>query len=302
VTLVKEFQKDGVTACCKVLDLAKSTFYLNCNKPSKEDNFKDKYRHIKKIVQKIIESNPAYGYRRIIAELRDTYSIIINHKPLKRLLRLWGLCLKRHVKAPKQSGILGILKFLGVKANLVKALDKVLPFGLIYTDMTEINYAHGKLYLIIYLDHITKKVLGYALGDHPDTGLVLRAYRLAKATLRRELKRISLKLNEIIVHQDQGSIYTGYTYVEELLDDDRTLSYSRPATPTDNPEMESFNGRFKTENRQIFLEAETAGELENLVKKQIEYYNQKRRHSSLHNISPDNYIKKLTTNFTGILS
>jgi putative transposase len=292
--LIKQFKTDGITVCCKVLGVAKSTFYASRNLPSKDERFETKYLHIKKIVRLIIEENPAYGYRRILSELRDTHKIIINHKPLERLLKLWGLSLKRYIKAPEKSGILKILRFLGVKANLVKLLGSVLPFCLIYTDMTEINYAQGKLYLIVYLDHTTKKIMGYALGKHPNTELALRAYAMAKETLKRELKRLKLLPKEIIVHQDQGSIYTSYTYVQKLLEDNLTLSYSRPATPTDNPEMESWNGRFKTENRQIFNEAQTEEELRHIVIKQIVYYNQKRRHSSLQNISPDNYIKKLT--------
>lgn len=270
--------------------------------PSKVERFETKYLHIKKIVREIIQENPAYGYRRILSELRDAYGVVINHKPLERLLRLWGLSLKRYIKAPEKSGILKILRFLGVRANLVKLLGNVLPFCLLYTDMTEINYAHGKLYLIVYLDHTTKKIMGYALGNHPDTGLVLRAYAMAKEVLKRDLKRFKLLPKEIIVHQDQGSTYTSYAYVQKLLEDGRTLSYSRPATPTDNPEMESWNGRFKTENRQIFNEAQTEEELKSLVIKQIIYYNQKRRHSSLQNISPDNYIKKLTNTITTIPS
>jgi putative transposase len=303
VTLVKEFQKDGVTACCKVLSLAKSTFYANINTKSIEDRFEAKYQHIKQTIKTIIEQNPAYGYRRIVSELKDQYGIILNHKPLKKLLNIWGLSLKRSVKRPNKSGIVEILNFLKDRANLLRNIKKtILPFGLVYTDMTEIVYAKGKLYLAAYLDHKTKKVLGYALSCHADTDLAMKAYNMAKITLKKERKKLKAKLAEIIFHQDQGSTYTSYAYVDQLLKDSFTLSYSRKATPTDNPEMESFWGRFKTENKQIFREAQTDKELEALVEQQIIYYNQKRRHSSLQNISPDNYIKNLLTNTTDILS
>jgi len=303
VATVKKFQEDGITICCKVLNLVKSTFYANTNTKSPEDRFEAKYRHLKQTVKEIIENNPAYGYRRIVTELKDQYGIILNHKPLKKLLTIWGLSLRRNIKKPEKSGIIEILNFLKDKTNLLRNIKKtILPFGLIYTDMTEITYAKGKLYLAVYLDHNTKKVLSYALSRHADTDLAIRAFNAAKITLKTEIKKLKAKLAEIILHQDQGSAYTSYTYVDQLLKDNFTLSYSRKATPTDNPEMESFWGRFKTENKQIFHEAQTDKELEELVKQQIIYYNKKRRHSSLQNISPDNYIKNLLINSTGIPS
>ena len=303
MTIVKKFQHDGVVACCRALDLAKSTFYANINAKHPEDKFESKYLHLKQTIEEIIDSNPAYGYRRIVTELKDNYGVILNHKPLRKLLLIWGLSLKRSIKKPEQSGITKILDFLKDKANLILNIKKTIPpFRLVYTDMTEITYARGKLYLAVYLDHKTKKVLGHALSHHADTDLTMRAYNLAKSTLETELKKLKAKLEKIIIHQDQGSVYTGYAYVEQLLKDNFTLSYSRVATPTDNPEMESFWGRFKTENKQLFHEAQTERELTELVKQQLNYYNQKRRHSSLHNISPNNYIHNLLTTSTASLS
>ena len=285
-----------------MLELPRSTYYANRDTLRGVDGFLAKYQHLKSTVQDIIEANPAYGYRRIITELKTDHHIIINHKPLQILLKLWGLSLNRSVSNSQKSGILNILEFLGVRANLLKALGDITPFSLIYSDMTEINYAHGKLYLQIYLDHITKKVLGYAIGKSPNTELVLKAFKIANQSLKLEFGKLTQKPKEIIFHQDQGSINTSYAYVKALLDENYTLSYSRPATPTDNPEMESWNGRFKTENKQLFMNAETPEELEQLVYEQILYYNQKRRHSSLQNISPNNFINLLTAKAPSLLS
>lgn len=302
MTIIKELAGEGISLGCQLIGLARSTYYVKVNQPKSEDRFLAKYQHLKNLIKKIINNNPAYGFRRIQSELKDKHKIILNHKPLQRLLKLWGLSLRRNIKTPDKSGIQEILDYLGVKANLLKTIGNILPFSLIYTDMTEIIYAQGKLYLIAYLDHTTKKIVGFALSNHPDTNLALKAYLMAKLTIKRELKRLGLKPKEIVIHQDQGSIYTSYLYVDQLLKDAFTLSYSRKGTPTDNPEMESFNGRFKTENNQIFIEAQTEREAIKLVKEQINYYNQKRRHSCLDNTSPNNFIKNLLTNPTTILA
>ena len=60
-----------------------------------------------------------------------------------------------------------------------------------------------------------------------------------------------------------------------------------------NPEMEGFNSRFKTENRSLFLDAQTPDELEAFVAERMAYYNRDRRHSSIGYRAPASYIATL---------
>jgi putative transposase len=57
-----------------------------------------------------------------------------------------------------------------------------------------------------------------------------------------------------------------------------------------NPSMESFNSRFKRENTSLFHEAMNIWELGRLIAQQIEYHNSRRRHSTLRNTAPIDYI------------
>jgi transposase InsO family protein len=61
----------------------------------------------------------------------------------------------------------------------------------------------------------------------------------------------------------------------------------------DNPEMESFNGRFKEENRSLLLEAQTLDELMEVVDQRMDYHNVERRHSSIGYLSPVAYIERV---------
>ncbi len=45
--------------------------------------------------------------------------------------------------------------------------------------------------------------------------------------------------------------------------------------------MESFFGRFKTENESLFCEARNIWELRRIVEQQVEYHNCRRSHSTL---------------------
>ena len=67
------------------------------------------------------------------------------------------------------------------------------------------------------------------------------------------------------------------------------LDFSRPGKPTDNPFIESFNGSFRDEflNVNWFLSLEDAQEKFDIWR---EDYNSFRPHSSLGDISPNEYI------------
>lgn len=290
--MAKQFSKQfAVGLCCLCLDLAKSTYYSH---QDKESSFEAKYLHLKNKIKQIIIDNSAYGYRRIADELKEEHKIIINHKALRKLLKLWNFNILRTARKPKRSGIDQILTDIGPLANLIKKLtpDMIKPFRLIYTDITEIACKAGKLYLMPFLDHKTKKVIGYEVSVNSDLNFLLRAFNKAIFFLKNK----KITFSEIIIHQDQGSIFKAYNYVGELIKRGITLSYSRKGRPADNPEMESFFGRLKTEKNKIFVEASSLQELEQLIHEAIRYYNAKRRHSSLGNKSPDNFIELINLN------
>jgi transposase InsO family protein len=58
----------------------------------------------------------------------------------------------------------------------------------------------------------------------------------------------------------------------------------------DNPEMESFRGRFKTEGHSLFLGARSLAELITVVDERMRYYNTERRHSSIGYVPPLNSV------------
>ncbi|MBI4734038.1 MAG: IS3 family transposase [Rubrobacteridae bacterium] len=273
----------GLNRCLSVLGVAKSTYYYQLNK----DEPLSKYEYLKKTIIKIIEKNPAYGYRRIRVELLSI-GIALNHKPLQKLLKAWGLTLNRKIKHKKKSGIAQILGDLKERVNLVLNIGAPSLFGVVFSDITEIRYCCGKVYLAASLEAASRRIVGYDVSKSPDTDLVIKVCRQAKAYL----KKMGADLFNVIFHQDQGSVYTSYGYVGELVRDGSKVSYSRAGTPSDNPEMESFFGRLKDEWADVFAAAQSESEVVDLIDKAISYYNKKRRHSALDYLAPDDFIKR----------
>jgi len=283
--VAKYSNKYGLNKCLKIIQLNKHTYYDNCNK--KICSLREKYSEIEKAIREIIRENPWYGYRRILKELRKRKKNI-NHKALKKLLKESGLGLLRKIRHKRKSGIEKILDKLGDRVNLVKRLTEIKLFQVFFTDFTEIiyDYGHRKIWLIVYLENISKKVLGYNIGNET-TVVALKAYRKAV----KFLKSMRVKLEKVILHQDQGTQFKSYEYIKQVVRDGITVSFSRKGHPEDNPEMESFYGRFKDEWKDEIYEATTLAEVKEIIRKGIRYYNTKRIHSVLGQYSPDEFIR-----------
>jgi len=178
----------------------------------------------------------------------------------------------------------------GKRANLVAQMKQIGLFQVAYTDFTELVYANGakKAYLMPIIAHRCKVAYGWAVGERADTSLALAAWNMAKRTF----SEYDIPCHRMIMHHDQDSVYTGFAWTHQvLLVDGLRLSYALNGYK-DNPEMESFNGRFKTENGSLFLEATCLPELQAIVQRQMDYYNQVRRHSSLGYLSPLRYMRQ----------
>lgn len=278
----------GLASALAAVALPKSSWYYH---RGHKVVYEEKYAHLRPILGEIARKHPSYGIPRIVVELREIYAQVINHKVVQRLLPLWDLSLLRNVRRPKPSSIQKAIRVAGKRANLVAQPDQIGLFMVIYTDFTELVYADGarKAYLMPIISHACKMAFGWAVGRNANTTLALKAWHEAKVTFR----RLSISFEGMIVHHDQDSVYTGYGWNSQLLLEDKArLSYALNGAK-DNPEMESFNGRFKTENRSLFLDAQSVDELRNIVAQRMDYYNTERRHSSLDYVAPLLYIQQM---------
>jgi len=79
---------------------------------------------LKELIIKIIKKDPSYGYRRIKKALEERYNVVVNHKLLLKLLRIWGLLLKRKIRKPKRYWIHTVLDFLQLRANILWQMIK----------------------------------------------------------------------------------------------------------------------------------------------------------------------------------
>jgi putative transposase len=276
VALVEEHSDTyGLNRCLKVLNLSKGTWhYQQHSKPQR----RTKDEVLKERIVKVIEKHPAYGYRRIGRELAERDAQRVNHKRLRRVLKSYELGLRRCLPRSQPSAVQQLVATADRSADLVKSrsFEVLQAFS---TDFKELLYDGGgkKVHLMVLLDLESRWAGGWAVGDRRNRSVALEALD----DLRTNMASLGQRLSGVVIHHDKDSVYTSYRWLEELLLKDRArVSYAQRGA-RDNPWIESFWGRFATENGELILEAETEEEVKEIVAKQLEYYNRKRRHSAL---------------------
>lgn len=279
---------EPLSICLRALEVPSSSYYYALSHPLKELSEQKKYQGLRKKVEKIISKNPGYGYRRIKDALKRK-GIIINAKPLKKLLKLWNLKRVQRIKIPKLSPLASWIKELGAKVNLAALIPATQPFQIILTDFTKVILEDKFFWLILFYDKLSKRIIGWNISRYRDSKNALKAYKMA----RRYLRRKKINLSSVIVHQDQDSVFTGYEYVGTLLNDGITLSYTENGF-RDNPYMETCIGHFKDEYNGLLQEAKNFQDLKLIVKKCVKNWNYERIHSTLKGRSPEEFIHSLT--------
>ena len=266
----------GLNQSLKALKLSKGTYYYR--RHTKRERL-GRDVALKERIVSIIEENPSYGYRRICAEIADSSAGRVNHKRVRRVLGDYELGLRRCLPKSKPSPVAKLVKEAGPLTDLVKGHS----FGALEafsTDFTELVYDGGtkKAWLMVMVDIASKWAGGWSVGATRNRSMALEALD----SLREGMFLLGEpSLSEVIVHHDKDSVYTSYRWLERLLSEERArISYAQRGA-RDNPWIESFWGRFETENGELILEAETLEEVRAIVGDQLEYYNCRRRHSTL---------------------
>ena len=145
-------------------------------------------------------------------------------------------------------------------------------------DITYIWTEERWLYLATVMDLYSRKIIGYAMGDHINAALACKAFKMA--ILRRP------QAKELIYHSDRGSVYGSLEFRELLIQNNITPSMSRRGNCYDNAVAESF---FHTLKVELIFQNEYKLKISAIfsISEWIEnFYNTERTHSTLGYCSP----------------
>ena len=133
------------------------------------------------------------------------------------------------------------------------------------------------------LDMGSRRIVGFAVGEHHDADLAEAALQMAVAVRGGKAAIIG-----VIMHTDQGSEYTAGTFQTACGRCDITQSMGRVGSALDNAVIESWHSTLEFELRQLEHFA-TKAQARRRLATWIEEYNHERRHSSLAMRSPIDY-------------
>ena len=159
--------------------------------------------------------------------------------------------------------------------------EQLKAVGIIFSDIFEFKLADGtRIRGCFALKKETRQILSLIFDYGMRADLVVTT-----------IKRIDFVDPESIWHSDQGKQYGAEITIAALLEKGFIASMSRAGTPTDNPYAERFVGIFKhavVRKRKYH----TLGEFLDSAKQWTNFYNNRRPHESLGQLSPNDFAKK----------
>jgi putative transposase len=148
-------------------------------------------------------------------------------------------------------------------------------------DITYVPTREGWLYLAVVEDLFSRMIVGWSMADHMESRLVVDALGMAIARRR--------PLANLIAHSDRGSQYASEHYQRILAGAGLQCSMSEVGQCWDNAPVESSFGSLK---RELAPDDEfaTRDQAQAAIFEYLEvFYNRVRRHSSLGNLSPEEF-------------
>ena len=281
--LVHELAVDGtsVAVACRVLGVSESGYYEWRDRPLSARAVADASLSTQ-IVEIHAMSRGTYGVPRVHAELRLGRGVRCGRKRVARLMklaRLQGIYRRRGEHRRPAPAVHDDL----VRRRFVADA----PDRLWLTDITEHPTREGKVYCAAVLDVYSRRIVGWSIADHLRAELVVDAIEMARWRRRPQP-------GQTIVHSDRGSQYTAWAFGQRLRSAGLLGSMGRVASALDNSMMESFFGTLQLEllDRQSWT---TRAELARAIFEWIEgWYNPRRRHTSIGDLSPVDYERRPT--------
>jgi putative transposase len=255
--LVSNASKLSLRSRCALLSLSRSSLYY--------EPVIDKDTVLECLILDIWLERNNKGWRSIQADLREYHNLVINHKPIRRLM--------------KKLGIYGILPHKNTsKAH--KAHYKY-PYGLKNlsisqanmawcSDITYIKLPQGYVYLIAIVDIYSRSILDYEISNTLEAEFCIRC-------LERCIKKYGAPA---IFNTDQGVQYTSEAWVKMLQNNSIMISMDGKGRWADNIWIERIWRTVKYECIYMYG-IESLAELKLQLNVYIDYYNTKRLHSSL---------------------
>ncbi len=266
---------------CKALEVSHSGYYRWRLEAPK--SLAKRQERVDAIAEVYDESHGTYGSPRVAAALRNK-GIQYNHKSVERLMQEEGMYSKQ---SKKFKATTNSKHNLPVAQNILdRKFQQTGPNQAWVSDITYVWTEEGWLYLAVFIDLWSRKVVGWSMSERMQSQLVLDAFMMGYT-------RRNVDPSRLLVHSDRGSQYASHLFSKFLAEKSCKQSMSRKGNCWDNAVSESFFGTIKKEMiyHQKFDTRESARKA---IFDYIEvFYNRNRIHSALNYLTPSAFELQL---------
>ena len=266
-----------IRVLCKVFGVSKSAYYDYAN--GKSGHISDAKSDLREAVLAIFTQHKRrYGSRRIMLELRaQGFEVGRDQvRSLMRQLSLQAIQPRSFVPRTTRSDPARARSpnLLLDRKPLCRGLREV-----IVGDITYWPAARDWLYLSVWMDLFSRRILGWTIAEHMQAELITQAF--AKVLHHGRLDPGT------IIHSDGGGQYKSGRFRELLRKHQLKQSMTRVDNHYDNAFIESLFSRIKAELMDQYPRFSDIRQAQIKLFEYIDgYYNTQRRHSSIGGISP----------------
>ena len=223
----------------------------------------------------------SYGYRWLNAKIRLDAGLLLSDPYAHKCCRIAGIKSKAKHCSYKKPGDLG-----RIFPNLfLSEMQLDGPPQCIVSDMT-IFYVNGVCYeLTLYMDLWNNEIVSHFLSSKCGDRMTYIGGLQNLIALKRNYPQYRM-----ILHSDQGTVYTSRAFNGPLPMYGITHSMSRGGMPTDNAAMETINGWIKAE---LFMDFHVTGArlVEMEANEYIDFFYQQRPAYSLNYLTPVHFSR-----------
>jgi len=261
--------KYSVSAMCNVLQINRSTYYY-------ESILQPADSSVEEAVVQIFEDNRrVYGTRKIKVELRKL-GMVVSRRRIGRLMKKNGLVSAYTVAQYKVHK--SVCNEAGIPNELNRQFQKLTPLEAVVSDLTYVRVAGRWNYICLLIDLFNREIIGHSCGPAKDAKLVYQAF----AKVKENLSNIQL------FHTDRGREFKNELIDKVIETFQIKRSLSMKGCPYDNAVSEATYKLVKSEFVRI-RRFETLEQLKRELDDYIQWFNEKRIHSTLGYLSPHQF-------------
>ena len=260
------------------MEVNPSGYYKWRGRRGKENRYGKDRELLSTLLKDAHKRHKSYGYHRLAVVVRRETGWLFSDNLAHKCCKWHGIRSKtRHYKRG-MAGEEHVNYPNLVRQNWASAR----PLELVVSDMTHLHY-RGRRYEWTYiLDVYNNEILSHHVSARPGD----RAPYFS--CLKDLMGRAKNGTEPVMLHTDQGSVYTSRAFAKAHEQSGLLRSMSRAGTPTDNPVIESINGWIKAELMVDFPPSGDEG-LKEYLDRFVRYFNEERPSYKLKYQSPVQY-------------